>query len=120
MNIHECFPSPYLVCADLGGQEQDVVISRFAMEEVDKQSHEQAPVVHFKDILKGLRLNKTNANTIGELLGGETDEWVGKTITLFPTQVDWQGTQKACIRVKMNTINQQSEAAPSSEGVGFA
>ncbi len=122
MNIHECFPSKYLVCADLGGQDRNVAISRLAMEEVDKEKQEQAPIVYFDGITKGLRLNKTNGNTIAELHGGETDGWAGKTITLFPTQVDYQGTQKACIRVRIGTPNGSQAGQPTATGggVGFS
>lgn len=48
-----------------------------------------------------LALNKTNAKTIAGLYGTRTSEWVGKTITLFPTTTQVGEEQNVeCIRVR--------------------
>lgn len=62
---------------------------------------EEKPVVYFEETDKGLLLNKTNANTIAQLHGPETDGWPGKQITLFATDVDFGGKMTLAIRVRM-------------------
>lgn len=58
---------------------------------------------HGTDVV--LITNKTNAETISELYGDDTDEWAGKRITLFPTKTKF-GTQKvACIRIRETVPN---------------
>jgi hypothetical protein len=52
---------------------------------------EEKPVVSFRETDKTFVLNKTNSNTIAGLYGNETDQWVGKQIVLFPTEVEFQG-----------------------------
>ena len=55
---------------------------------------------YFEGKSKALVLNKTNANTITDRLGPETDGWVGRGLTLYPTEVDFQGRRVAAIRVR--------------------
>ena len=70
-----------------------------------------ALVCYFQGAKKGLVLNKTNANTIAELYGPQTENWHGRVITLFPTQVDYQGRQVPAIRVRT-----QRPAGPVTDG----
>jgi hypothetical protein len=46
-------------------------------------------------------LNKTNADTISRLHTPETDNWIGKRIALFATEVDFAGKQTLALRVRM-------------------
>ena len=50
---------------------------------------------------KGLCLNKTNAGTIADLYGPETDAWIGRQIRLFATEVPFGAEQVLAIRVRM-------------------
>lgn len=98
MKISEAFPTKYVAAADLQGQDVPVVISHVVKEKFDE--NEEGPVVYFQGFAKGLRLNKTNANTIADMYGEETDFWAGKAITLWPTETEFQGRMKACVRVR--------------------
>lgn len=97
MKIGELFPSKYLKATDLDGDEV------FTMESLKQEElgDEAKPVVHFEEIDKGLVLNRTNANTIASLYGQDTENWVGKQITLFATEVDFRGQQTLATRVRM-------------------
>jgi len=108
MDINQAFPSNYLKASDLQGREVSVTMNSVEMTTLD--DGEQKPLVHFNGKQKGLILNKTNANTIAGLYGPDTDNWQGQAITLFPTQVDFQGRQVECIRVKINRPAQQTVA----------
>ena len=47
-----------------------------------------AIVLYFSDHAKGLVLNKTNANTLQEIYGADTDSWQGQTIRLVIEAAD--------------------------------
>ena len=97
MKISELFPSRYLKAADLDGDEV------FTAESLNQEElgDDTKPVLYFEEMEKGLVLNRTNANTIASLYGQDTEDWVGKRITLFATEVDFRGQQALAIRVRM-------------------
>ncbi|HWE19657.1 MAG TPA: hypothetical protein VG758_21150 [Hyphomicrobiaceae bacterium] len=100
MRISDQFPSDYLRAADLEGKELTLTIRNVAMEEVGAD-RENKPVLYFEGQDKGIILNKTNAATIAELYGDDTDEWPGEAITLFSAMVTYQGKTMPGLRVKM-------------------
>lgn len=106
MKIDEVFTSKFLRAADIDNiadettQTAIVIIEDVLMEEIGADQ-QQKPVVFFQSIKPGLVLNKTNANTLKGLLGNDTDDWKGKAIGLFTTEVDFQGQQVLSIRVRM-------------------
>lgn len=106
MNINDAFPSNYLKAGDLQGADVPVTISNAVME---KLGDDTKLVIYFQGKEKGMVLNKTNANTIGDMYGDDTDHWLGKQITLYAAWVDYQGRQVQGIRVKP----QQGQPAPA-------
>lgn len=106
MKIDSTFESKWLKAADVDEMADDetntavVAIDRIEVEEIG-QDNQKKPVVYFKGIDVGLVLNKTNATTIKDLYGNETDDWIGKRIGLFTTEVDYQGKQMLGIRVRL-------------------
>ena len=63
-------------------------------------------------------LNKTNANTIADIFGEETDNWYGHPIEVYPSETDYQGKRVACIRVR--AVRAQGMApAPTSAPVSY-
>jgi len=109
MRIDAAFPSEYLRAADLQERTTKVVIARVSMAEI---GGEHKPILYFKDKQKGIVLNKTNANTIAESYGYETEDWEGREVELFPAWVDFQGRQVQAIRVR---IPRKSTARPPSD-----
>ena len=100
MNINKVFPSRFLKAADLKGRRVTVTIERVVMEEVGRDRDEK-PICYFKELAKGLPLNKINTRTIAEIADSEeTDEWPGTKITLFSTKVDFGGERVDAIRVE--------------------
>jgi hypothetical protein len=96
-NIDNFFPSKYLKCSDLQGHEVKVVVERI---EVDSIGDDRRAVLYFRGKQKGLVLNKTNANTIKDMWGNDTDGWAGKEITIYPTRVDFKGDRVDAIRIQ--------------------
>lgn len=105
MRIDKMFTSKFLKAADVDEMADEsgtaiVMIDRVEMADVGSDQ-QQKPVMFLRGIEPGLVLNKTNATTLGKLLGNDTDEWTGKAIGLFTTEVDFQGQQVLSIRVRM-------------------
>ena len=79
--------------------------------------------------------NRTNARTIAELYGPETNDWRGRHITLFPTTTDFRGASVDCIRVRPEApvrsepledfgkpeivLPRREMAVPSGNGIGL-
>ena len=117
VNINTAFPSKYLKADELDG---DVVytIEGVTLENVGThEKPESKPVITFAETDKGMVLNKTNANTVAGLYGPDTDGWIGKPITLFATEVDFQGKQTLAIRVRIKAPKTTPAAAPPSNAL---
>ena len=98
MNINAVFPSKYVKCHDLKGQDLTLTIKSVTIEKMRDQ--DERPVVYFSGATKGLVLNKTNAGTISNMYGCNTDNWIGKPISLHPTECEAFGEIVECIRVR--------------------
>jgi len=97
MRIGDAFPGDYLKAEDLHGKSVTLTIQDVAIEQLGS---DEKPCVSFKGTKKKLALNKTNFQTIVDLLGEEdTDDWTGKKITLIPAKTEFQGRRVACIRI---------------------
>lgn len=99
MNTNEMFPSKYLKASDIPSPRvltmTDVVFETLKGENGD----EEKPVLYFKEVEKGMVLNRTNAMTITALYGDETDEWAGQRVTLQSMDVEAYGKTTAALRV---------------------
>ena len=100
MKASDMFPSKYLKASDA---ETDLTltiarISKESMKNRDGQDEEKY-VLYFSDAEKGMVLNKTNKNTLVDLYGEETDEWIGKKIILTSVDVDAFGETTAALRI---------------------
>jgi hypothetical protein len=101
MKLTDAFPSNYLKAGDLD-EDQTYTIAGVTIETLGQgKNAEQKPVLSFKETDKTFVLNKTNGKTISSLYGDEMDDWTGKKITLFATEVEFQGEQTLAIRVRL-------------------
>lgn len=111
MNIHSAFPAGSLLkAADLKDRQVRVTIEDVEIQEIGGESK---PVVTFEGKDAGLALNKTNARSIAEAYGDETDNWRGRPIVLVPSVTEFQGRSVACIRVRVE------RAAMADDGIPF-
>lgn len=92
----------HLYAFDLDGRDVNVTIDKvFAGELVgDKGRKTRKPMLQFVGAKKKLALNKTNGRTIATMYGPDTTQWVGKSITLYPTVTEYNNEQRECIRVR--------------------
>jgi len=105
MRISEEFPSKYLKAEDLKGRDIKVTMANV---EREKLGQDMKPVLYFKGAGKGLCLNKTNANTIGDAYGDDTDAWFGQEIILFSVMTEYQGKTGPAIRVRVPTARDRA------------
>lgn len=98
--VSDMVPSKYLKASDV--EDSPVLTISHVKEEVIGQGAQADKkwILFFEEEEKGLVLNRTNINTIADLYGDDTDDWEGKKVTLFATQVDFQGKQVDAIRVR--------------------
>jgi hypothetical protein len=112
MNVGDFFSPGNLKASDLRGRRAKVIITNVRIE---KFPDGNKPVLHFKDKVKGLVLNMTNARTISNVYGPEMDTWPGKSIILYTTMVEYQGQQTEGIRIE---IPHDLSPAVASSGLG--
>ena len=82
--------SPFIKGEDLEEGERTIVTIKTA-EEVAFPSGDTVPVLAFLELDQKLTLNKTRVKKCVELLGEDTDDWVGKKIALYPVDVQFNG-----------------------------
>lgn len=88
-----------------------VTINRLVQEDV-AEGERPKPVVYFDEQAKGCVLNKTNKNNLVAIMGTDYTTWPGKTIELYPCNVDYKGQSVLAIRMRQHVP--PAAAAPTS------
>ena len=99
------YPSEFLNAPDLADKEIVVTIEKIEVEEVrgGDGKKQKKPVLYMKGAKKRFPLPKTCAKVIAAKYGNNTEQWIGKKVTLFPTTCDAFGIHDVeCIRVKVD------------------
>lgn len=109
MKISDEFPSKYLKSSDLKGQEHRVIMANVEREEIGS---DKKLVLYFKGKEKGMVLNKTNANTIGDFYGDDSDDWYDQPLILFSIKTEFQGKPVDGLRCRIPTARDNRDAAP--------
>lgn len=113
-NIDQMFPSKYLKAGDCEEADLTLTIASVKFEELGQgDKAETKPVVYFDEAEKGLVLNKTNATTIAELHGRTTEQWIGKRIAIYATEVEMGG--KVSMGIRLRAPKAPTGPAPSAE-----
>ena len=112
------FPTRFISADDLKGKEWTLVISHWTVESVynvrEGKESEQL-VLYFEGRKKGLLLKKRNARIIKRLYGDNIAAWVGKAVTLYPSEEKAFGDLIGVVRVKLERPRDlpQPPAAPN-------
>jgi len=117
MKMSEEFPSKYLKAADLQGREVRVTMQNVEREKI---GDDFKPVLYFKGKDKGVVLNKTNAGTISDSYGDDTEDWFDQPLILFSVMVDFQGKVGPAIRCRVPTARdnkQQPRREPQADPI---
>lgn len=98
------YDANYIYAFDLQDRDLTLTIREVVASKVkDSEGKEQKkPIVYFKEPKdgRGLVLCKTNGKTIAAMYGSKTEEWIGRRITLFPTETSAFGKTVDCIRIR--------------------
>ena len=116
MLLDEMFPTNTLKAEDLERGDATAVIARIEMEKFDEGPK---PVLYFQNTEKRLILNKINANSIADIYGKDTAQWIGQPITMGMDWTDYQGRRTKCIRIRPQMIQPQAPAATPAAPAGF-
>ena len=110
MKLNDMYPSQsdFLKAEDLKGKPVKLIIASIRMEDLGDKTK---PVMSFEGTNRELVLNKTNGQSIAAMYGEDSDDWMGKQITLYPTKVDFSGRQVDAIRVQVH-FDEASEDVP--------
>jgi hypothetical protein len=115
-DVRKMFDKEYIYAYDLEGRDVTVEIVRVkagTLTGTGGKSNKK-PVLYFKGTEKGLGLNITNARTIAGLYGGfESEKWIGKRITLYPTTTTFGSQTVECIRIRNVVPKAKGEAIRS-------
>lgn len=106
MNTNEVFPSKYLKAEDDIFDNGDVIVTIKDVQAEKLKSREKGeeikPVMYFKELPKGLIVNKTNWGICAKLFASdESDDWRGERVALTTVDVDAFGDIVKAIRVKV-------------------
>jgi hypothetical protein len=120
MKLTQMFPRRYATGEDLQGRPITLTITSIILEKMHPQAN--APevekwVMYFKEAKKGVVLNRTLAYQIAEFLGSEdTDDWAGKSITIYPQPMTVAGKKVTAIRARAAKVKPGAavEAIPPS------
>lgn len=96
MKSVDAFPSRFFKAADLKNKPLHAVIDHLGNEDLNG---EEKYVLYLRDQRKQLVLNKTNFEAIEEL-HGDSEDWPGHAIELFPDKTSYQGKRVPCVRVR--------------------
>lgn len=103
MDVRKLYDKAYIYSYDLEGKDVTVTIEKViggTLIGTGGKSNKK-PVLHFKGTEKGLGLNITNARVIAGLYGGfDSESWIGKRITLYPTTTTFGAATVDCIRIR--------------------
>jgi hypothetical protein len=114
MKTNDVFPSKYLKAEDDLFDNGEVVatIKDVQLESLKsrERGEESKPVMYFKELPKGLIVNKTNWGICAKLFSSDdSDDWTGERVALIKVDVDAFGDVVQAIRVKSQkpTVNKQ-------------
>ena len=93
------FPSKYWKADDLPEGGKVFKIEGLDVEKIGIEKKEKY-VLRFVKQDKSLVLNPTNWDLIAAFLGGDSDDWRGGLIVLYPTETTFGGKTVSCIRVR--------------------
>jgi hypothetical protein len=104
MNVNQLYPKKYASGEDLKGKQLKVTIAQVTLEKMrpSPQSPEvEKPVLYVESGHKGIILSRTLATQIASILeAGDTDQWQGKQVVLYPQPMTVAGQPRVAIRAK--------------------
>ncbi len=113
-DVRKMYEKDFIYAYDLEGKDITVTIERVTAGELTGEGGKKSkkPVLYFRGSKKGLGLCITNARVIAGLYGGfDSDKWIGKKITLYPTTTKFGKDTVDCIRIRNRAPSDQKSQA---------
>lgn len=111
----------FMYAFDLQGKDVTVTIDRIVGGELTGPGGKKSkkPLCYFRESKSGkpLALNATNCKAISAMYGNDTDGWIGKRITVYPTTTQMGGDTVDCIRVRPGVPKESKQAGKNGEEV---
>ena len=100
----------YVAGRFLKGMDLEQEFTTMTIDHADEETlmGEAKLVLYFEEEDRGVVLNKINTRRLIEAFGDDSDDWIGKRITLYTEPVDFNGKVTDAIRLK----KAKSQAAP--------
>ena len=96
----ELYPGKFLKAVDLKGRQVTVEISAVDLEELEGDGGKQVKgIISFRGKGKQLALNRTNGVCLKAMFGKKVQDWVGKRVTLMPTETKFGAEMVDAIRI---------------------
>ena len=101
-NVDDVYSSNRLKAEHVQGRDYRLTITDAPVENCARRGErdDNKIVLYFHQTEKTMPLNVINKNTVKELYGNISEEWVGKQITLFQTMTEYDGKRVQCIRIR--------------------
>ena len=115
MKLNEMFPSRFFKAIDCKPP-LTLTVTGVAPEKF--QDGTSKHVVSFRESEKGLVLNKTNAESIAEMYGDDSDRWAGRQIELYSAKVTGPNGLTDGVRVRMPSGKPRA-AQQTGDDIGF-
>jgi hypothetical protein len=96
------FESDYLTATEFKGRTPTFTITGVALKKLpNPETGEERTkgVIAFREVPKGWVMNRTNAQCLAAMFGGDTEAWVGKRVTLHAVEVQVGPKKDMGIRV---------------------
>lgn len=118
MDYRSMFASKYLQSADLTGRDYTLTIKAVEKGEIDEKT---MPIVTLAETKKKWGVNRTNAEALKLLWGEDTDNWLGKSVTLYSETIDdpfakVKGAKTTAIRVRGSPELKEARSATVKRG----
>lgn len=112
MDYRKMFSSKYVAASDITEGDVKLTITEVKKEEVENVGGKDiCPVVYFAETPKGMVLNKTNGKTIAGMYGNEVSNWIGKSISVYDSEVQFGREIVPCVRVRPRAPSSGNGAA---------
>jgi len=100
MNVDDIISSKWVKAGNLTG-DTNVTITKFGEDGTYNDGSTAYAITLAEFPNKVLGLNRTNLRAIAQIHGNNTDAWIGKRITIYPTEVDNRGKMVMGIRIRL-------------------
>jgi hypothetical protein len=88
MDFDMLYPARFLKAVEFGGKDWTLRIARVELEDLGEGSDKKPKaVVSFSNAKKQWVMNRTNGSALKAMFGRDTNDWLGKRVTLYPAEV---------------------------------